>query len=114
MTSLSKREPSKKVRGCLGHTGVITQLLRVARETKGNLVVLWLDLVNAYGSIPHKVVESALQRHRVPEGIRKLIIDYYNEFHLRVSTGPITLDWCRLGVGIIKGCTMSVTYLAWQ
>lgn len=98
-----------KVTGCLEHKRVITQLLREARETKGNLVVLWLDLVNAYGSVPHKVVESALQRHHVPEGIRKLIMDYYNEFHLRVSKGPITSDWCRLEGCIITGCNISVT-----
>lgn len=35
-------------------------------------------------------------------------MDYYNEFHLRVSTGPVTSDWCRLEVGIITGCTISV------
>ncbi len=101
-----------RVPGWLEHTGVITQLLREARETNGNLVVLWLDLVNAYGSIPHKVVECALQRHHVPVGITKLIMDYYNEFHLRVSTGPVTSDWCRLEVGIITGCTISVTLIS--
>lgn len=85
-----------QVPGCLEHTGVITQLLSEARETNSNLAVLWLDLVNAYGSIPHKVVESALQRHHVPVGITKLIMDYYNEFYLRVSTGPVTSNWCRL------------------
>ena len=43
-----------KVPGCLEHTGVVTQLIREAREGKGDLAVLWLDLTNAYGSIPHK------------------------------------------------------------
>ncbi|KAL7833617.1 hypothetical protein AOLI_G00285770 [Acnodon oligacanthus] len=51
-----------KVPGCLEHTGVVTQLIREARENKGDLVVLWLDLTNAYGSIPHKLVEEALRR----------------------------------------------------
>ncbi|KAK7901244.1 hypothetical protein WMY93_018013 [Mugilogobius chulae] len=96
------------VPGCLEHTGVVSQLLREARENKGDLVVLWLDLANAYGSIPHKLVERALQAHHVPESIRKLIMDYYDSFHVRVSTGQITSDWCRLEVGIITGCTISV------
>lgn len=39
------------VPGYLEHT----QLLREARENPSNLAVLWLDLANAYGSIPHKV-----------------------------------------------------------
>ncbi|KAL7850072.1 hypothetical protein SRHO_G00194210 [Serrasalmus rhombeus] len=39
-----------KVLGCLEHTGVVTQLIREARENKGDLVVLWLSLTNAYVS----------------------------------------------------------------
>lgn len=96
------------VPGCLKHTGVDLQLLREARENKGNLVVLWLDLANAYGSIPHRLVEKALQKHHVPENIREPIMDYYNNFHVRVSAGPETSDWCRLEIGIITGCTLSV------
>lgn len=36
------------------------------REGKGDLNVLWLDLANAYGSIPHTLVESTLNGHHVP------------------------------------------------
>lgn len=44
------------VPGCREHTGMVTQLLREAKESKGDLVVLWLDLANAYSSMPHKLV----------------------------------------------------------
>lgn len=47
-----------KMPGCIEHTEVVTQLLREAREGKGDLAVLWLDLANAYGSIPHRLVET--------------------------------------------------------
>lgn len=36
-----------RVPGCIEHTGVVTQLIREAREGKGDLAVLWLDLTNA-------------------------------------------------------------------
>ncbi|KAJ3581486.1 hypothetical protein NHX12_016493 [Muraenolepis orangiensis] len=36
--------------GCLEHTGVVTQLIREARENKGNLSVLWLHSTQA-GSV---------------------------------------------------------------
>lgn len=45
--------------GSLEHTG-FTQLIREVCEGKGALVVLWLDLAKAYGSIPHKLVEATL------------------------------------------------------
>ena len=52
--------------GCLEHNRVVTQLIREARETKGNLPVLWLDLENAFGSIPQKLVHLTLTKHHVP------------------------------------------------
>ncbi|XP_050957201.1 uncharacterized protein LOC127158092 [Labeo rohita] len=96
------------VPGCLEHTGVVTQLIREARESRGDLATLWLDLTNAYGSIPHKLVEIALTRHHVPENITNLILDYYNNFLLRVTSGSSTSAWQRLEKGIITGCTISV------
>ncbi|XP_056127556.1 uncharacterized protein LOC130105540 [Rhinichthys klamathensis goyatoka] len=100
------------VPGCIEHTGVVTQLIREAREGKGDLAVLWLDLANAYGSIPHRLVELALSRYHVPEKIRNLILDYYNNFSLRVSSGTSISEWHRLEKGIITGCTISVTLFA--
>lgn len=46
--------------GFLEHIGIVTQLIREPRKGKGDLVVLWLDLTNAYGSVSHKLVETAL------------------------------------------------------
>lgn len=51
--------------GYLEHTGAVKQR-KEAKEGKGDLVVLWLDLNNAYGSIPQKLVEEALCRHHIP------------------------------------------------
>lgn len=72
--------------------------------------MLWLDLSNAYGSILHKLVELALHLHHVPSNIKDLILDYYNNFRLRVTSGSVTSDWHCLGKGIIiTRCTISVT-----
>ncbi|KAL4008901.1 hypothetical protein ACER0C_002753 [Sarotherodon galilaeus] len=95
------------VPGCLEHTGVVTHLIREANENRGDLAVLWLDLTNAYGSIPHKLVEHALHLHHVPSKIKDLILDYYANFRLRVTSGAVTSGWHRLGKGIITGCTIS-------
>ncbi|XP_061589349.1 uncharacterized protein LOC133454644 [Cololabis saira] len=101
-----------KVPGCIEHTGVITQLIREAREGKGDLAVLWLDLANAYGSIPHKLVETSLDRHHVPGKIKEVILDYYSCFSLRVTSGTVTSTFHRLEKGIITGCTISVILFA--
>ena len=94
---------------CVEHTGVVSQLICKARENNGNLAVLWLDQANAYGSIPHKVVEETFRRYHVPSSVSNFILDYYDSFYLRVTSGTKTSDWHRLERGIITGCTISVT-----
>lgn len=94
------------------HTGVFTQLFREAHEYRGGLDVLWLDLANAYGSIPHTVVELALHLHHIPSKIKDLILYYYNNFRMRVTFGSEASDWHRIGKGIITGCTISVILFA--
>ena len=86
-----------------------TIYIREARENNGNLAVLWLDLANTYSSIPHKAVEETLCRYHVPSSLSNLILDYYNNFNLRVTSGTKTSDWHRLERGIITGCTISAT-----
>lgn len=82
--------------GCIEHTGVATYLIRETRENRGDLAVVWLDLANAYGSIPHKLVATALTRYHVPERIKDLILDYYNSFSLRLTSGSTTSAWHHL------------------
>lgn len=68
------------------------------QANEGNLVVLWLDMVNAYGSLPHKLVEEALMIYNIPAGTRDLILDYYSDFQMKVSAGSVISDWHKLEV----------------
>ncbi|XP_052256427.1 uncharacterized protein LOC127861786 [Dreissena polymorpha] len=46
------------VSGCIEHTSVITQIIKEARENKGDIAVIWLDLANAYET-------GSMHRYRV-------------------------------------------------
>lgn len=98
--------------GCIEHTSAVSQIIQEAKENKGDLVVLWLDLTNAYGSIPHKVVEEMLKRYHIPEKIRAMLKDYFDRFQMRFTVGSYTTDWQRLEIGIATGCTISVILFA--
>ena len=93
--------------GCLEHTGVMTQLLREAKENRGDRVVLLFYLANAYGSMPHKLVEEAIRRHHVPAAICDLINNYYQNFQMRISSNSSWSERHKLEKGIITGCTVS-------
>ena len=100
------------VSGCLEHTSILSQLIREAKAEKKNLVVTWLDIANAYGSIPHDVIMKALRRAHVPENTRQLIESYYSDVKIRFTTKEFTTSWQRLEKGIITGCTLSVILFA--
>ena len=100
------------VSGCLEHTAVLSQLIREAKSEKKNLVITWLDIANAYGSIPHDVIQKALVKAHVPESTRSLIESYYSDVKIRFSTRSFTTEWQRVEKGIITGCTLSVILFA--
>jgi hypothetical protein len=100
------------VSGCIEHTSVLTQIIREARENMGDLAVVWLDLANAYGSIPHKLVQETLVLYHIPDKVRKLLQHYFDNFSMRFTVGDYTTSWQRLEVGIVTGCTISVSLFA--
>ena len=98
----------KKVAGCWEHTAMVWSALKNARKSKNSLAVLWLDLANAYGSVPHKLIVFALRRYGVPEDWISLIMAYYDGLWGRTSASGISSDWKRYERGIFAGCTISV------
>lgn len=98
--------------GCLEHTAAVIQLIREAQEGNGDLAVLWLDLANAYGLIPHNLIETTLDQHHIPFKINDLILNYYRNCRLRVTSGCITSNCHWLEKRIITVCTISVMLYA--
>ena len=41
--------------GCVEHVFAIWDAIREVKESKGDLTVIWLDLANAYCSVPPRV-----------------------------------------------------------
>ena len=61
----------EKIPGCWKHLSMVWHALKKARTKNSNLTVIWLDIANAYGSIPHKLIVFALNRYGVsPQWIR--------------------------------------------
>ena len=96
------------VSGCLEHTALLSQLIREAKAGKKDLVVTWLDIANAYGSIPHSLIVTALRKAHIPDDECKLVESYYSNIQIRFTTKAFTTEWQKLEKGIITGCTLSV------
>ena len=53
--------------GCIEHAYTIWDAIQQAKKDKLDLNVVWLDLANAYGSVPHKLLAKAMEFFYVPE-----------------------------------------------
>uniref|UniRef100_W5NEB6 Reverse transcriptase domain-containing protein n=1 Tax=Lepisosteus oculatus TaxID=7918 RepID=W5NEB6_LEPOC len=62
----------------------------------------WLDFANAYGSLPHKLIEEAMCHYFIPRTIQDIIKGYLSNIKMRFSVGNSITSWQGL-------CTISVT-----
>ena len=43
-----------------------------------SLTILWLNLANAYGTLPYKLIQYAFERNGIPSQCLDLILAYYD------------------------------------
>ena len=95
------------VPGCIEHSTMIWESIKRAKQNRLSLHVVWLDLANAYGAVRHQLIWRALTMHHVPKFVMDILRQYFQDFHLRLSTKTCSTDWFRLQVGIAMGCSIS-------
>ncbi|XP_016140413.1 uncharacterized protein [Sinocyclocheilus grahami] len=92
--------------GCVEHPEMIWEHIQSAKRSKSDLHVVWLDLTNTYGSIPHQLISFALDFH-VPASIQSLINGYFDNFHVCYTSIEISTGWHRPEKGIAMDCSIS-------
>ena len=95
---------------CVEQAFSILDTIQNAKKNKEDLSVVWFDLANAYGSVPHRLLTKAMNHFYIPGKVQLLMERYYNNFKMRFTTKDFTTDWHRVEVGIATGCTISVIW----
>jgi len=93
--------------GCLEHAQMIWNSIRTAKQDKSELHVVWLDLANAYGSVPHDLIYRSLDFFYIPGKIKVLLQKYFGSALMRFTTQRYTTNWQSLEIGIVMGCVIS-------
>uniref|UniRef100_A0ABD2WIM9 Reverse transcriptase domain-containing protein n=1 Tax=Trichogramma kaykai TaxID=54128 RepID=A0ABD2WIM9_9HYME len=93
--------------GCFEHNFVLGEILRDAKTRRKEVVVAWLDLSNAFGSVPHASIHEALDRHSVPLPIRNLVKSSYEGVSTSVKTAGAITEPVRILSGVRQGCPLS-------
>ena len=75
---LSKEQKSARPsEGCYEHTFLLQSIIGEARRSHKNAFVAWLDLRNAFGSIPHSAITTTLTHIGVPLPLIEMITNSY-------------------------------------
>ncbi|KAK0153168.1 hypothetical protein N1851_005139 [Merluccius polli] len=74
-------------------------------------VISKIDLTNAYGTIPHKLVETTLNTYHVPEQFQKLLRCFFEKFNMHFTCRNFPTNWQRLE-GPIRAFMVNLTITA--
>lgn len=88
---------------------MISQMIQEAKQSKGDLTFVWLDLMIVYGSIPHDLIQLLLHHYYVRVSIQALITSYLGGIKLRFTSVNFSTNWQSLQSGIPTRCTISPT-----
>ena len=86
---------------------MIWHTIQMAKVDKIDLAVISLQLANAYGAVPHRLIQFALEFFHVPEKVGRIAAAYYSCFKMRSTAAAYTTNWQDLQVSIPMGCTIS-------
>lgn len=95
------------VPGCIEHSFALIEALRRVRAEKRAIVISWIDLANAYGSVKHNLIQFALDWYHVPKNIQGLIFDYYEQLCASVTTKEWSTKFFSFDIGLFQGCVLS-------
>ena len=72
-----------------------------AKREEKELRIVWLDLANAYWSVPHNCSKFALKFFHIPEKVTDILMQYFRNVFMRFATTNYTTGWQALEVGIM-------------
>ncbi|KAJ8865481.1 hypothetical protein PR048_033774 [Dryococelus australis] len=93
--------------GCLEHNFILQAAIDDSRQRRRQLAVAWLDLENAFGSIPHPYLDHILLTMGVPAVLRHTIADLYTGGSTRMRTPAVHTEPIPIEAGVRQGCPLS-------
>ena len=75
------------VNGIQEHTQLLRTVVEDAKVNRSDMAMAFLDLRNAFGSIPHGILEELFSSLPIPSQLRKVIKDIYSENKINFVEG---------------------------
>ncbi len=88
------------------HTSIIWHQIQAAKKDKRDIHVIFLDLANAFGSVPHNLLWESCNFFHVPSSVTSLVKAYFEDLQLCFTTAKLPTSWQCIELGIMAACTI--------
>lgn len=94
------------VHGIQEHTMLLETAVGEARHRKDDLVICWLDLTNAFGSLPHDYLGALFWSLSIPRELQAILTDIYKDNFSQFVVGNATIP-ISMSTGVRQGDGLS-------
>ena len=99
--------------GCIEHNAILSCALEHSRYTENSPVVItWLDISNAFPSVPHNYLWSLMSHVGIDSGFINMMKLFYKDTHTFYTCGNITTPHIPVRKGVRQGCPISMILFA--
>lgn len=91
--------------GCMEHNFIVQSIIEDTRRSRKNCCLAWLDLTNAFGSIPHKYIFKALNSLGLSD--TAIIEELYSGGTTHIKCGSGETKSININAGVKQGCPLS-------
>ncbi|CAM4609254.1 unnamed protein product, partial [Caretta caretta] len=93
--------------GCYEHNFVLQTTIETARKARRQCTVAWLDLANAFGSMPHHHIFATLQEFGMPENFLRVIREVYEGCSTTIRSAEGETTEIPIQSRVKQGCPLS-------
>jgi len=95
------------VDGCMEHSFLMESVLADAKRRRKDVQILWVDLKNAFGSVPHALLWRSMRQLGVPAAFIDICREIYRGSSQRVQCSESYTPEIPCRLGIKQGCPLS-------
>ncbi|GIY89588.1 retrovirus-related Pol polyprotein from type-1 retrotransposable element R2 [Caerostris extrusa] len=94
--------------GVMEHNFVLQRRIEKARATKSSICLAFLDISNAFGSLPHSAIRDCLAAIGVGDTFLDLLVAAYSNCTTNILSNDASTAAISIKCGVKQGCPLSV------